>query len=927
MTRRPSEGEYLRGAALLTIVALLGCPRASADVGKLPKWAGCRDVRLAPSSRQPLCYLKPGDELTFFFAGVREVNEPTIRQGTRRLEVQTRASLPQGLRLTVVVPTVDRRIEVVGPRSTTPFILQLRLFEPPAPLDFERVKVTLKTQADLQRAEAALRPYLNSENPVHRAKAISVKARLRYRMGSTQTGTVTAMLRRSIAMHRALNLVADEHRDRFMALYQRVFMEHRVDEIPTWLGPLRALHSVYPLGEAETELFRSNALLNTGSVYQALRWAERAQQSLDALGRPTARDAANNRMRMLRVLGRHAELAALLKATDPASLLALPGCTGLAPLLNFAAFGPEPAARAHLPDIAPEAFRDAADDGVRMMKDRCPQTPLANQVYLSKAVAHLLTGHVASGISALDEAPLLDQQPTVNLTANRLRALAYRLQGQYEDALKLYKQLEKDARRFDIPEEQRQAVLGQAHTLRALERNDEALEVLRRAEALLEEQLQALPLGVGRESFIKTHESIAALHVSLLLAHRNPNEAYDAVVRGHRRGLAALARIRNVDRLTPAAQKVRLDLLRAYQSNRVELQMWLAAHPEPWTLSAPKYVEHERQLRRFADARRDILQRAVQLFDAYAPSVDRTPAKPAPGEVILAFHPLSERRWAAFLMSAEATVQVATVKPDAPSPTLGPVTLNALVGRLDISANTKRLRVLDSAALQNASLRRVVYRGQPMGARWPIIFTLDVVPGASRRTAQRAVVVRVDPFRTLKFADIEADHVARRLQAAGYDVVRLGGVGQPPASFERVVEALSDPQVALMHFVGHGDRQGNDGWNSGIVLHRESRLTAADVLMLESVPPIVVLSACSTGEAGQGSVSAGLGLAQAFTLVGARWVFGTTGIVDDQATSKFARALYSSDWPQRRDPDERLPDLAALGAGYSVWQAVGPTGK
>jgi CHAT domain-containing protein len=116
----------------------------------------------------------------------------------------------------------------------------------------------------------------------------------------------------------------------------------------------------------------------------------------------------------------------------------------------------------------------------------------------------------------------------------------------------------------------------------------------------------------------------------------------------------------------------------------------------------------------------------------------------------------------------------------------------------------------------------------------------------------------------------------------------LGSLATHPA----VRDAIQDPAVDLLHYAGHGTFDGPDGWESGLPLAGGGRLTVADVLALRRVPSLVLLSGCETARTAAEGQVAGLGIAQAFVLAGARVVVAATRRVDDALAARLMKAVY-----------------------------------
>ena len=819
----------------------------------------------------------------------------------------------------------DLPLTLIRDRPRATFTLELRALKLPSALDFVSLKRALKTQKDIADAEARLKPYLESDDPVFRAKALSVKARLRYRMQPSQTATVTAILKKTVVLHRQANLISDEYLDRFMGLYQRVFNEGRLGETDFWLKPLDELESLHPGGEAERDYYASIAGHDTGAVHIAIDLAVKAIRSLKNLGRPQAEDARFNLIELLMVLGRYDDAVREFSVISPEEFTAQPACGGMARLMNYGIFGSELARLRPSPELNPSALLKWANTAREILEQRCPTSAVAGRVYLAYGAAHLLSGNAGPGMQALAKTePYLANSPTLRLPVLRLTALGLEITNKPKEALEHYQRLEMDARQLNVQEEVRQSLHGQARTLVDLGQTDDALKVLKRADEALDEQVSSLPVGSGRESFLANNESISALYVELLLNHRDSKAAYEAVVRGHRRALAAFMRVATLDSLSPGRRRVWLEKLTVYNRARREARLWWESQPQKWTLSVANRRKYEIVEAAYRRRRRAALNEALSVLGDHHTFGARPVAKPGESEAILAVHPLPDRRWVALLKISDGQVQAAVAGQAAAAMLEGP-SVAALLEQLEIPDDIKHLLVLDSPALQTIDVGALIYRGQRLRDRFSVSMALDADGQPLHSTQQRALVVHSDPDQNLEFDDVEAQLAMQSLQKAGFEVVTIGGPKGRAATLVAVTTALADPTFRVVHFIGHASRRGIDGWQSGIHLHGGVRLTATDVLLLDAVPPYVILSACSVGDAGEGRIAAGLGVAQAFLIRGAAWVFGPSEVVDDRASLEVSRKLYADHYASKlmaaSNAELRAP--ANVEGRFRTWQMVG----
>jgi CHAT domain-containing protein len=203
-----------------------------------------------------------------------------------------------------------------------------------------------------------------------------------------------------------------------------------------------------------------------------------------------------------------------------------------------------------------------------------------------------------------------------------------------------------------------------------------------------------------------------------------------------------------------------------------------------------------------------------------------------------------------------------------------------------------------------------------LAARLPVVYALDlaVAPAVAAPVERRALVV-ADPRGDLPGAAAEAVAVRRVLQS-GPQPWRTDELAEGAASADEVRRRLVTTE--LFHYAGHGSFAGLGGWDSSLLLAKDTRLTLGDLLALDRLPRWVVLSGCDTGRSTAEAPVAGLGLAHAFLLAGSRAVIASTRPTDDRTLPAFFAELYRQ-W-------QREPDLAAaLQRAQLAWRQRTPT--
>jgi hypothetical protein len=250
------------------------------------------------------------------------------------------------------------------------------------------------------------------------------------------------------------------------------------------------------------------------------------------------------------------------------------------------------------------------------------------------------------------------------------------------------------------------------------------------------------------------------------------------------------------------------------------------------------------------------------------------------GEVMLAAHRTRDG-FALFAVQADGTAEMATEG-----------------GESDGAAIAERATTLFAATLRGARRVRLSAWGAmagkaPEALRGRVLsYGLDV-PGAPETSAppeRRSAWVVLDPERDAQATRESGPAIAKGLAEAGFRVSTLRAEG---ATLAAIKEALSSPETTLFHYGGHGVQVGADGLEAHLRLAGGEKLTAKDILALPRVPPWVVLLGCETGR--PSSEDAGLGLAQAFLLRGARVVVASDRPVRDATAAAVAGLLYTEE--------------------------------
>ena len=544
--------------------------------------------------------------------------------------------------------------------------------------------------------------------------------------------------------------------------------------------------------------------------------------------------------------------------------------------------------------------------------DTCEKTTPADRmnILIDLAFAHLQEGRRSQARALLDEARRLEPDPPLPLLLwwLDLDARIALLEGRPWEALRQFEETEKLTSAASSPDDRLRAVFGRAQAHEALGDRDAALEVLRRAETLLDEQSLQVPLHEGRETFMSTRQALVNLHVELLLAEERNADAFQLVRHARSRLLRQLERRHSLANLPPDRRAEWDRHLAEYQSQRAALEQ---RAKDEWTLPADR-VDRDRAAREAeAEAVKKLLDRAFQVLPRERSQEALPP--PGPGELILAWHPLS-RGWAGFAAEGNAVrVRRFELPPDLRQlDRLSAVLLDPFQESI---RKAKRIRILPVGPLQAIDLHTLPFDGDVLLARAPVVYGLDLRRStAPAEAGERHALVVADPRDNLPGALDEARKVLEALETGAHPWI-TEELKSEEASVDAVRSRLES--AGLLHYAGHGSFSGFGGWDSSLLLAEKTHLTLGDVLALERAPAWVVLSACDTGQSSAAGPVESLGLAHAFLLSGSHAVVASIRQANDRDVAEFFPLLYR-EW-------DRDSDLAqALQRAQLSWRRKNP---
>jgi cellulose synthase operon protein C len=509
-------------------------------------------------------------------------------------------------------------------------------------------------------------------------------------------------------------------------------------------------------------------------------------------------------------------------------------------------------------------------------------------ILINLALSHLQEGDLPRAKAVLAEAREIEPEPSLAHTLwwLDLEARIALREQKPADALRLFERLEELAQGASSPNGALRAVFGQARSQKSLGNESAALETLRKAEVLLDEQSLQVPIHEGRETFMATRQTIVSLHVEILLDQGRSAEALDVARHSRSRMLRQLERSDRLANLSPDRRARWERLLSNYQERRAALEERAQADRR---LPAGQLRREQATRQAEMESLKELLDRAFLVLDDAAEPQGETLPPPRAGELLLTWCPLSQG-WVGFAADGHT---ITTYRFGLPSGALrrpGELSRRLLLPFRAEIEKAKRIRILPAGPLQGVDFHALPFEGDVLLARHPIVYGLDLpVPSGPAHPAGRHALLVADPRDDLAGARSEA-YTVRKVLEAGSRPWTTEELRSAKASAEVVRRRLA--AADLLHYTGHSTYSGFGGWDSSLLLAGATRLTLGDLLALDRVPAWVVLSGCDTGRTSIETPVESLGLAHAFLLAGSQAVIASVRPADDLTIPAFFTGLY-----------------------------------
>jgi tetratricopeptide (TPR) repeat protein len=760
----------------------------------------------------------------------------------------------------------------------------------------------LRARGELGAAADRLRASPEADGPA----AISVLARIALARG--ETDEADALFTQAVQAHEDEGRASSAVDDAFALAYLR--LEHRrFAEARAIVERGAGLSQRYPVGLALTAYYRAQLAYAMGDLRGALGGFRDSADRLERLGA-----ARQERIAREGIAAALDQLGRVDDALDTLVALAEEGrdedgCSRgrLEAIVGWTALHQEAPAR-----VDPGAWLRRA---LVTYRGECPAS------YDPAAVASLL-GDLASAALArgdfdateayLSEAEqsLLHPPPRLLLEPAETRADLALARGDLHLALESYDRVRALAESYGDRDALRIALQGRAEVL--VRRGDRAgaLTALDQVGEIVDAQSASIPLGEGRESFVRAREQADTRRIELLLDLGRTEQAFHQLRAARARVMAGLSSADRIAALGGDARARWEDAVGAYRRAREAIAGDVA---DDWRYSAATLAD--RRARRARE-----VARAQQAFDeaqaAVAPRRAELPARAAPGELTLGYF-AGDGAWYGFAAEGGRVraARLGAIDPGGSREALARALLAPFAGEL---ARARRLDVVAYGSARSIDVHALPWPRAPLGTTLPVTYPLDLAGAAADPLPSGRALVVGDPSSDLRGARVDLESVIRQLGATpAWSVTTLRGAAATSAAVQRALGAAD-----LFHYSGHARFAGRDGVTSALTLAEDGELSVTDVLALPRVPSRVLLFGCETGRASREARAEGLGLAQAFLLAGARQVVATTRPVDDTVASTIARAVYAH-LAERADLSEalRAAQADAWERGVVGWEA------
>jgi tetratricopeptide (TPR) repeat protein len=869
-----------------------GCKHTAPPAGRTLRVdvAGCEAIQR--SVEGTICELASGRTLRIALPPVTSAVTVAAEDGR---SIERTPSTDDDATFEIRVPEGITAIDVRARVSGEPASARVRVASATNRPWLEEAKAA-RARGDFARAASVVEAHLEVADTVERSLARGLLARIELARGRAEEAF--PLFRQAIDLDRRAGRISEVVDDSFALSFALNQRSQRYTEARAVLDAITEDElALYAEGRVRAPYYRGALAAETGDRRSALGLLRDAQTAARRLRMPRLERNARSALALeLQALGRARASLRVLTDLEKEMDVAVrehardaPTACERAEIANNIGWG---AILAN--DVARTEGRSEIEDA-RAPLERALSANDCSDVYVREfalsnlARAALDDGDIATARRRLDEAKTIAKEPrgTDRLGWVELEGRILLARGKARDALGVFDDGLLRARAAILHEVEWAFLVARSDALVAAARIPDAIASLRTAEALLDDAMLAVPLGEGRAAYASGRSRSARALVGLLVRQHDVPGAAAVAEHARARVLASALGAAHLERLGTEDRARWEDAVRAFRSARSALD---AAAADDWKLPADALARvaaqreaRDRELRASLEAAMTLL-RSPKLEPPATPAVSR--------DLELDIFP-DQRGFVALAkrLGRVVTYRLPTLDSSGPSAELAAALLDPLAELMECDADS-RIVVRAYGAWRTIDVHAFPWRGEPLIATCPVVYSLGLAPPAKLHPRARSLVVG-DPTSDLPAALEEARSVARKLQRrfdeSGVEAsVRLLLRGD--ATSQAVGDSLRE--VDRFHYAGHGLFAGEDGWESALPLARGGRLGVPDILALGRAPRRVVVTGCEAAKSG--GDTEGLGLAQAFIVAGADEVLAPVRQVEDAVARRFASALYDA---------------------------------
>lgn len=837
---------------------------------------GCEELMAVPAGcdsmlPQGQCELGKDRQLRLFVPTARSAQVYVLR-GRRRLPL-TATAVDGGLLLRVAVGQEVGDLRVIARDGW-------KLFSQVVPVRESRTEVWLQEARRLWESDQVAAAESLLERRLHtplalrtRAEALGILGRIRSEQH--KVADAQALLTQALQADEESGLVSNAGKDVLKLAAMLVQDENKVQAAEAFLTSKGALFQQTPDLQPWFYLQLATYRKTRGELQDALAAVEEGRQLAARLGEEQAlgslRQAATT---ILEALGRWEEARA--------EIVGLPD-----------ELGGEPCRQANALEMQGWLELVGRETRQKGAESHDPQIPLLKALRLRREHCHQIKP-IASTLTLLSRAALFMGQPAQAQTLlaeaqSLMPAEDFGLREQWTEIRGLIALRQRDFRtaetRFrellrlgqsnpdtpgavhsginDLNDTIWRARIGLAHALMQSARPEEAKQQFQLAEQFLDRRSVEVSLAEGRVSYLGKHEQGTAAYLQLLYASGRVADALTLIRKARARGLRTLLRLASISRLDDAQRQRWEEALGRYRELRRKLDD-NALH-----LDSPAFREEQI----YSAERRRLELELAAVLDAGLAVLSEPPEQPlrapAAEEALLACHPLPQG-WLCLLARGAEPVLALPLPQGFDG---AGAALFAPAGELLRGA--ARMTVLSyGTEMEQFDFARAPLRGRPVEQELPVVYGLDLAPAAAPAVSSKQVLLAIDPVSDFSEERRPLLQTAL-LKAADWKATALPS--EQGLATEHLLSMLGEhDSPELFIYFGHAQAAAQMS-RRFLKTATVGGLQATDVLTLKSVPREVLLIACESGVAKEGSGGvAGLGLAQAFLLRGSQAVIATT---------------------------------------------------